>query len=178
VRAITVLAYDPQWAESFAREAHSLAALLGEGVIDIQHVGSTAVVGMYAKPIVDVLVVVGDLQPVDELEVEFTRRGYLVRGENGIPGRRYLVKGTHTERSHHIHIYAAGHPDRERMLAVRDYLRQNPAEAAAYSALKLELAAQFPADSAGYSAGKAAFVQSLLARALAWQHEQPTTAAD
>lgn len=169
---MAVVPYDSLWAKSFTAEAEELRALLGDSLIAIHHVGSTAVSGMSAKPIVDVLVVVRDLHAVDGLNEEFRRRGYLPRGENGIPGRCYLIKGTREIRSHHIHIFTPGHPEIERLLAVRDYLRQHLSEQAAYSAFKDDLARRFPTDRDRYVQGKELYMLSLIGRALEWRATQ------
>ena len=100
---------------------------------------------------------------------DFEALGYEYLGEFGIPGRRYLRKGG-DERTHQMHIFASDDVHAiARHLAVRDYLRAHPARAAAYGALKLELAARFPYDIDGYCDGKDAFVGALERDALEWR---------
>ncbi|NLD73909.1 MAG: GrpB family protein, partial [Chloroflexi bacterium] len=98
--------------------------------------------------------------------------GYWPRGENGIPGRRFYVKGTDEARTHHVHVFGADSPEVERHLAFRDFMIAHPAEAQAYARLKEDLAARFPEDAEGYVAGKDAFVQEREARASAWRRDR------
>ncbi len=168
VRQITVVPYDPAWVDAFRREAERLVALLGAELVAIHHIGSTSVPGLAAKPIVDILVEVRRIEAMDALAPQLEVQGYLPKGENGIPGRRYFIKGTEEVRSHHIHIFQVGNGEVARHLALRDYLRAHSEEAARYGALKAELAQHFPADAANYVAGKDALVKELERRALAW----------
>lgn len=159
----------PVWTERFAQEAAAIRRILGANCAAVRHIGSTAVPGLCAKPIIDILPVVYDLSLTDAAQAAFERIGYEYLGEFGIPGRRYLRKGG-DERTHQIHILAQS--DRrniERHLAVRDYLRTHPEAARQYGALKTALAARFPYDIEGYCDGKAAFMQQLEREALIWQ---------
>ena len=99
-RVIEVVDHDPGWKGQFEAEADIWRRLLGKDVVAIHHVGSTAIPGICAKPIIDLLVVVRDIERVDELDAEMVSRGYLPRGEYGIPGRRFFIKGTETHRTH------------------------------------------------------------------------------
>jgi GrpB-like predicted nucleotidyltransferase (UPF0157 family) len=168
-RRIVVLTYDPVWIESFRREAAVLAGLLGEELVAVHHIGSTSVPGLAAKPIVDMLVEVRAIAAIDDLTPALVERGYLARGEFGIPGRRYLIKGTIEERSHHIHIYEAGNPEIARHLAFRDYLRTHAEDAERYARLKRALAAVYPHDAESYAAGKEALAGEIERKALRWR---------
>ena len=166
---IVVTAWSPVWTERFAQEAAAIRRILGANCAAVHHIGSTAVPGLCAKPIIDILPVVYDLSLTDAAQAAFERIGYEYLGEFGIPGRRYLRKGG-DERTHQIHIFAQS--DRrniERHLAVRDYLRTHPEAARQYGALKTALAARFPYDIEGYCDGKAAFMQRLEREALIWR---------
>lgn len=165
---IVVTAYNPAWPGEFAREAAALRGALGENCLDIHHIGSTAVEGLKAKPIIDILPVVRDLGAVDARARDFEELGYEYLGEFGIPGRRYLRKGG-DERTHQIHIFSAeSRGEIRRHLAVRDYLRTHREEAEAYGRLKERLAEEYPYDIEGYCDGKDEFVKELERRALAW----------
>lgn len=169
---IRVVDYDPSWPERFRREAAVIRAVLGDDCRAIYHIGSTAVPGMAAKPIIDILPVVEDLEAVDDTASAFAALGYEYLGAFGIPGRRYLRKGG-DERTHQIHIFAQGDwTNIDRHLAVRDYLRTHPAEREAYVLLKRRLAAEHPWDIEGYCDGKEAFMHRLEAVALAWWMER------
>lgn len=166
---VRVTEYDPRWKDMFEAEARCIRAVLGENCLAVHHIGSTAVEGLAAKPIIDIMPVVKELAPVDGLNAAFEALGYECMGEFGIPGRRYYRKGGE-ERTHQIHLFAEeSAADIARHLAVRNYLRAHPAEAAEYGALKRKLAARFPEDIEGYCDGKDAFVRALQERALQWE---------
>lgn len=168
---IIVTPYNPDWPRMFRQEAETVGRILGDGAVCIFHIGSTAVEGLAAKPIIDMMPVVRSLKAADAAAAAFEAAGYEYLGEFGIPGRRYLRKGG-DERTHQIHIFAE--TDREnivRHLAVRDYLKAHADERRAYAALKTELAARFPYDIDGYCDGKEAFVKALEERARKWYRE-------
>ena len=145
--------------------------VFGPLLVELHHIGSTAVEGLWAKPILDLMPVVTSLEAVDRLDPELEALGYQCMGEFGIPGRRYFRKGG-DHRTHQLHVFQAG--DRKnilRHLAVRDYLRACPAEREAYGALKRWLAGQYPEDIEGYCDGKDSFVRALERRALDWYDE-------
>lgn len=151
---ITVVDHNPAWAAQYAAEAEKLRAVLGENCTAIHHIGSTAVPGLMAKPILDIMPVVRDLRAVDRAAEDFRQLGYEYLGEFGIPGRRYLRKGG-DERTHQVHIFQADDTENiERHLAVRDYLRTHDASVRQYGALKARLAQAFPYDIEGYCDGK------------------------
>lgn len=163
---VTVTEYDPRWEKLFEEEKRLIASILGDNAAEIYHIGSTAVHGLAAKPIIDVMPVVYSLSAVDEAKGAFERAGYEYLGEFGIKGRRYMCKGG-DERTHQVHVFHVS--DRQnvcRHLAVRDYLRAHPDEASAYAQLKKRLAAQFPYDIESYCDGKAQFVTELERKAL------------
>lgn len=165
---VRVVPYDPAWKELYQREAKAIRQILGDNLTSIHHIGSTAVEGLAAKPIIDILPVVRQLRRVDGCNPAFEALGYECMGEFGIPGRRYFRKGG-DNRTHQIHVFEQNNvADIRRHLAVRDYLRAHPDAASAYGALKTELAARYPQDIEGYCDGKDAFVKKLERDALAW----------
>lgn len=169
VRKIQVVPYDSRWPGRFAREADRLRAIFGAQVVAIHHIGSTAIPNISAKPIIDVLVEVVSIAAIDAFNQEMIERSYLPKGEFGIPGRRFFIKGTEERRSHHVHVFQAGDPEMQRHLAFRDYMIAHPEEAEAYSVLKRELAREFPHDAEGYMAGKNDFIVEVERKALAWK---------
>ncbi|HEU0301249.1 MAG TPA: GrpB family protein [Longimicrobium sp.] len=148
----------------------SIMAALGENVVAIHHVGSTAIPDIHAKPVIDLLVEVGDIAEVDGRSSAMESLGYEVMGEYGIPGRRYFRKddrgGT---RTHHIHAFQAGSEEVERHLAFRDYLIAHPADAQRYSELKRRLAREHPHSMDGYMDGKDGFIKEMDRRAARWR---------
>ena len=156
---------DPGWPDAFEAEAARLAPRLGPRVA-LHHVGSTAVPGLAAKPIIDILAVAPSLSDLDAAAPRMAALGYEAMGALGIDGRRYFRRIVGGLRTHHLHGFEEGSPHVARHLAFRDHLRAHPAEAAAYAALKRDLAARHAGDWPGYCDGKAAFVDAVEARAL------------
>lgn len=166
---IIVAKYNPDWPQMFAQEATVIKEILGSNCIAVHHIGSTAVPGLSAKPIIDFMPVVKSLAKVDEVAKKFESIGYEYLGAFGITGRRYLRKGG-DERTHQIHIFEEGNTqDIQRHLAVRDYLRYFPEIASEYADLKSNLAKEFPYDIDGYCNGKEDFVKKLELKALQWK---------
>jgi len=110
-----------------------------------------------------------DVVALDSFDDAMAAIGYVAKGEFGIVGRRFYLKGS-TERTHHVHAFDCRSDGLLRHLAVRDYLRAHPSEAANYAELKIRLAEQFPHDNDGYCDGKHDFVQALEQRALHWSN--------
>ena len=120
---IIVRIYDPAWERSYKLEKELITSILGQNLVEIHHIGSTAVKGLSAKPIIDIMPIVKNLSEVDIVANKFIKIGYEYLGEFGISGRRYLRKGG-DERTHQIHIFQSDDKQNiERHLAVRDYLR-------------------------------------------------------
>ena len=166
--------YTPKWRRLFEEEKARLQAAIGPYVLDIQHVGSTSIPGMIAKPIIDIGVSVTSfegarvcIQPVEQL-------GYEYRGEFGIPLRHYFVKGD--PRTHHLHMHELGSPDWENQVLFRDYLIQHPDLAEEYAALKMDLAQRYPTDREAYLEAKAPFIQRVMgmARSAVYEIRQAT----
>jgi GrpB-like predicted nucleotidyltransferase (UPF0157 family) len=170
LRRIMVVPYDARWPDLFQEEADELVTIFGEEVVAIHHIGSTAIPGIHAKPIIDILVEVQDIERIDAFNQEMTERGYLPKGEFGIRGRRFFIKGTEEIRTHHVHVFQTGDREYERHLAFRDYLRAHPAEAQVYSRLKQELARRFPHDIDSYMAGKNDLIKETERKAKAWKN--------
>lgn len=156
---VVVTEYDPAWPQEFERETELLSRVFGANLAAIHHIGSTAVPGLAAKPIVDIMPVVYDLEAVDAHRADFEALGYEYLGEFGIPGRRYMRKGG-DERTHQVHVFKAGDEvNITRHIAFRDYLRSHPEVCREYAALKRSLAARFPWDIDAYCEGKERFVK-------------------
>lgn len=160
--------YSPDWPAEFEREAARLRTLLGDELVFVHHIGSTSVPGLAAKPIIDLLPEVRSLALIDELTPVFEQAGYVAKGENGLPGRRYFTKDHDDYRTHNIHIYQAGDPDIERHLAFRDYLRSHAQVRDEYAVLKRAIFARRSADIAAYSADKDAWIKGVERLALEW----------
>lgn len=168
---IRVVEHNKIWAEKFEEEAIKIKKILGDNLAEIYHIGSTSVSGLLAKPIIDIMPVVYDIEAIDIHNTEFTELGYEPMGEYGIIGRRFFRKGG-DDRTHHIHIFQIDNDyDISRHLAVRDYLRTHSKEAVVYGELKKKLALKFPEDNEGYCDGKDSYVKSLERKALEWYNK-------
>jgi len=154
-RRIVAVPYDPRWTDLFARERAAIVQACGCHVSAVHHIGSTAVPGLAAKPVIDILAVLREPEDGVLCIAPLKVLGYRFRGANGIDGRYYFTKGN--PRSRHLHMYPADHPEVGRHLRFRDYLRSDPDEAAAYADLKLRLAARFADDLLAYAAAKDEF---------------------
>ena len=174
-RKIEVVPHDSKWSDLFEEAVQELTAVFGEDVVAAHHIGSTAIPGILAKPIIDVLLIVRDIDRIDSFNREMRRRGYLPQGEFGIAGRRFFIKGSEIHRTHHIHVFEEGHMAINRHLVFRDYLRAHPDDAQAYSRLKDELAQRFPHDIDGYMAGKHDFIKEIERRAEVWKIAETQT---
>lgn len=156
VRKIELAEYNPDWPVLFASEAKAIKAVLGASVINIHHIGSTAVPGLAAKPIIDILLEVADITALTRANPLKTLH-YQARGESGIAGRRYFIKGG-SVRTHHLHGFITGDANIARHLAFRDYLRANPAAAAEYAEVKRNAARACHNNGSVYAALKAPFL--------------------
>ncbi|MGD8106365.1 GrpB family protein [Pantoea sp. FN0302] len=165
MRTIIVVPYDDKWPEMFEAESLLIKTLLGGVAKSIHHIGSTSVPGLSAKPVIDILLEVSDINELDRYNSAMTRAGYVARGENGISGRRYFIKGG-DQRSHQVHAFAVGDMQVVRHLAFRDYLRKNRAIAGKYAEIKLSAALLSKNDVHRYSALKANFIEHHLRLAL------------
>jgi GrpB-like predicted nucleotidyltransferase (UPF0157 family) len=162
MRKVEVVPHDPLWQQEFAIESARVKIALGENVIAIHHIGSTAIAAIHAKPIIDMLVEVSAIDRLDDRNSHMQALGYECMGEFGISGRRFFRKDNVAGiRTHHIHTFATESAQVKRHLAFRDYMNAHPEAARAYGELKQQLAQQFPTDIQGYMDGKAAFIREI-----------------
>ncbi len=164
---IEIKPYDPNWPNAFEKEAALIRQALGDNCLTIHHIGSTAVPGLAAKPIIDMIPVVKDIAEVDNYNAVMEVLGYKAMGEYGIPLRRYFQKGL-LHRTHNIHVFEQNNPEIELNILFRDHLRKNPNARDEYALLKYKLIAEESShqknDSIyrGYTLGKHDFIQSIL----------------
>lgn len=163
---VQIVPYNPRWPALFEHEAALLRQTLDEVAVGIHHIGSTSVPGLVAKPIIDILLEVTQLDALDALTPAMQAIGYEARGEFGLPGRRYFPKGG-IDRTHQVHAYATGNASLARHLAFRDYLRAHPDTAQEYGELKQVVARACEGDLERYCEGKDACVKRIEALALA-----------
>jgi GrpB-like predicted nucleotidyltransferase (UPF0157 family) len=164
--------YSPDWPDRFAREAEALNLILGEEFVCIHHIGSTAVPGLAAKPIIDLLPVVLNVNRIDALARKFEAAGYKAWGEYGLQGRRYFTKDNGEHRAHNVHIFQKDNPDIERHLAFVAYLRSHEQARHDYAQLKREVYARHPADIDAYNLGKDAWIKRVEVIAVKWYRQE------
>jgi GrpB-like predicted nucleotidyltransferase (UPF0157 family) len=172
VRKIELVEYNPKWVEMYEEEAASVMSALGNNAIRIHHIGSTAILGICAKPIIDILVEAGRIESIDSKNEAMIELGYEPRGEFGIPGRRYFSKGSDEKRTHHVHIFQVGDPQIEHHINFRDYLIAHPDKAKEYCKLKKQLAARYPKDVGSYTDEKSEFISDIDKKALEWVYNK------
>ncbi len=170
-RHVDVVPYRDDWPAQFKKEADALRHIFQDQLVSIYHFGSTAIPGTSAKPIIDIMLTVRQIESADELTPRLAALGYHAVGEYGISGRRFFYKGTEDLRSHHLHIYQYDNPHILRHIAFRDYMRSHPISARQYSRLKEQLALQFQDDMDSYITGKSDFVKEQEQQALTWWWE-------
>jgi GrpB-like predicted nucleotidyltransferase (UPF0157 family) len=168
----TFTEYSLLWPLKFKQEAKRLQALLGDEIIAIHHIGSTSVPGLAAKPIIDLLPLVRNIEHIDDRIPMLEEVGYKAWGEYGLPGRRYFTKDKGGYRTHNIHIYQVEHPDVERHLAFCAYLISHKQVCQEYEALKREAYRYHPADIAAYNDGKNDWIKKIEPVALEWYQQQ------
>jgi GrpB-like predicted nucleotidyltransferase (UPF0157 family) len=184
--AIAIVEYDPRWPALYEEERERIVAAIDEWAPDVHHVGSTAVPGLAAKPIIDIMVAMRSEHEMVLAITPLVQTGYECLGEYGIPGRIYFRKTLETPglgqshggvaRTHHLHMFPAGHAEWDRHIHFRDYLRAHPSVAMEYQSLKRELAARFSTDFEGYTDAKTEFIRGIEARAaLALSPSHPST---
>jgi len=168
-----VLPHDPRWSDLYRAEATAIRAALPEIEIALHHIGSTAIPGIRAKPVIDMLGEVAELRALEDRNGALMALGYEALGAHGIAGRRYFLKADGAgRRTHHLHVYAVGDPHVARHIAFRDYLRQHPGRAAEYDRLKARLTRGGVSSREAYQSGKAPFIVRIEAEALAWSRRE------
>jgi GrpB-like predicted nucleotidyltransferase (UPF0157 family) len=161
---VVVVPSNPRWPGLFAMAATELRAALGSAILDVHHVGSTAVRGLSAKPILDILVSVPNFAEAVKLAPRLLPLGYEFRPEEQIPDRHYFRRPAGGElRTHHLSLAEPDSRYQRVTLAFRDALRRDASLAASYARLKEELAQRFPFDRPAYLEGKSEFVTEVLA---------------
>jgi GrpB-like predicted nucleotidyltransferase (UPF0157 family) len=164
---IVVVPYDPTWPRWFRDVAAGLRATLGGTALRIDHIGSTAVPGLAAKPVLDVQISVAGFEPLAAFRDPLESLGYVYRAENPERTKRYFREPPGARRTH-IHVRQRGHWSEQFALLFRDYLRGHRVAAARYAALKTELAPRYRHDGAGYVAAKEPFIWATMRAADAW----------
>jgi GrpB-like predicted nucleotidyltransferase (UPF0157 family) len=161
---ITIEDYDPLWPEKFETLRSRIAPVLNGLATAIEHVGSTAVPGLAAKPIIDIDILLGSATHLPLVYTRLGSLGYEHRGDLGVAGRE-AFRTPPRQIAHHLYVCPPGSQEYSRHIAFRDYLRTHPEDVSAYAALKRNLAHKFATDREAYNQGKTEFVRQILRRA-------------
>ena len=166
---VVIVEYDPQWPTLYEEEKERILAVVGRVIVAVEHIGSTAVPGLGAKPIIDIMAAVPHLADAEQCIEPLETIGYEYVPEYNdiIPERRYFHKGPPEGRTHHLHIVELTSEFWERHLLFRDFLRTHPEEAQQYDLLKKELAVRFRSNREAYTDAKTSFIESAVAKAQA-----------
>lgn len=164
---IVVVPYDLEWPSHFRQLGARLRAALGGVALRIDHIGSTAITGMSAKPIVDVQVSVAALEPMEPYRTPLEALGFRWRADNEDRTKRYFREPPGSPRTH-LHVRRTGSWSEQFALLFRDYLRAHPDDAAAYAELKHRLAAQHRDQREAYVEAKRPFIWQVMDRATEW----------
>lgn len=168
MRRTIINEWTSDWQTSYEEEARQLKRVFQEQLIQIFHIGSTSIPTIgYAKPIIDIVMGVANIDLVALYNEKMATLGYVAHGANGITDRFYYTKGGNN-RTHHVHIYHAGHKNINLHLQFKFYMNQHTEKARQYGLVKKELAAIFPYDSSSYQKAKESYVNSLMEKAIQW----------
>lgn len=162
---VKLLPYSYQWKELYKEEEKLLYSLVGEYVVDIQHVGSTSIEGLPSKPIIDIALGVNSLEDVEKFRASLEGAGYHFRGNGGIEGRVLFAKGSKELRTHYLHVEAFNSDLWKNHVYFRDYLLLNRNLIEEYSKLKKDLTLKFGKDRESYTKGKNEFITAVLKKA-------------
>ncbi|UCH59457.1 MAG: GrpB family protein [Anaerolineales bacterium] len=170
---VRLFGHQPEWAGLFIEEKKRLQAAIGAYILDIQHIGSTSIPALPAKPILDIAIGVADFETAEVCIPPLQQIGYHYRGEHGISRRHYFVRGAQTVRgqvrTHHLHVLEMQSEQWRQHLLFRDTLRRNPQLASEFAIYKRKIASMFKDDRAAYQAAKDVFVSRMLAK---WESAQ------
>jgi len=165
--------HDPAWSTKFEVDRHAIERALRHRRTRIEHIGSTAIPGLAAKPVIDIMVLIDDIttfrdcvEPLRELHYH-----YVPYGEKTSPERRWFCKPNASARTHHLHLVEQGSPFHLARLRFRDYLRAHRSMALEYEKLKRTLAEIHREDRNAYTEGKSEFVERTLRAAIAYERE-------
>lgn len=157
--------YNRAWKVSFEKEKELLSKVLKGKILSIEHVGSTSIPGLKAKPIIDICVVVQNLEEVPTFENILKPYGYHFRGHQGVMDRYFFAKGPEESRTHYIHFETINSTSYQNHILFRDYLIKHPEYIEKYEKLKESLARKYSKERNKYTAGKADFIQSVISLA-------------
>ena len=158
--------YKQEWSDQYEAEVARLRAIAGDRLLGFEHIGSTAIEGMPAKPIIDLIAFVDSLDNAEDIITCLENNGYELRPDDDVPERLFLAKGPQTNRTHYLSLAEPNSDFSVEKVAFRDYLQAHPETAEEYASLKESLADRYAEQRARYTAEKGAFIQDVLERAM------------
>ena len=161
---VKLASHHKQWAKLFEKEKQRLLSVLGKIKVSIEHVGSTAVPGLKAKPILDIVLSSPSHKLSKKIYKILEKNGYTDHGEVGIPERHLFVRGTEEKRTHHLHVTLKNSDFWKEHILFRDYLLAHKGALTKYNTLKIKLSKQYANDRKSYTKAKNAFIQNTLAK--------------
>lgn len=162
---VTLVEYNPDWPSQFEEDKRSILRASGDRILGTEHIGSTSIEGLPAKPIIDIAVGVRDLNEVESMIEPLKQAGYEYVHKPELVDRRFFRKGPWGKGTTHVHVCEYKGVQWREKLAFRDYLRAHPEVRAAYADLKKDLASRYENDRPTYTSEKEPFIRSVLAKA-------------
>ena len=159
---VELIPHQPEWEQLYEAEVRRLQSIAGDRLHDFEHIGSTAIEGISAKPIIDLLAVVRDLEAARDLIPILEEHEYEYRPNGDVRGRLFLAKGPRTNRTHYLSLAESDSDFYREKIAFRDYLRTHPDAATEYDELKRELACEHSDDRPNYTEKKGDFIEDIL----------------
>jgi len=167
---VIIVPYDPRWPKLFLQLGAALRKALGETAVRIDHIGSTSIPGLDAKPIIDIQISVISFEPLDSYRIPMEKLGHAFRADNPDRTKRYFREAPGQRRTH-IHVRRAGSWAEQSALLFRDYLRAHAEDARRYAILKYHLSEKYGEDRLGYTEGKAPFIWEIVKKADRWSQD-------
>ena len=164
-KKVKLLPYNPAWKKLYKKEEKFLRSVIGKQVLDIQHVGSTSIPGVKAKPIIDIAIGVKNLKSGKKCIKPLEKLGYEHKGGAGIKGRHFFAKGSEKNRTHYVHIVKLNGRFWKNCILFRDYLQKHKRTIKKYNELKEKLAKKYKDNRKKYTAQKHSFIQGIIKKA-------------
>lgn len=163
--------YNPNWKKEYLKEEKLLKKVLKDYIIHIEHVGSTSIKGLKAKPVIDIIIVIKSLKEIPEIENILKAYDYSNRGPQGVDDRMFFAKGPEDGRTHYIHFTEPKSNTYYDLVYFKRYLLEHPEYIKKYCELKQELASKYAEERSKYTAGKNEFIKDVIAKAKEEYHD-------
>lgn len=154
--------YNPNWELEYAKEAELLKKVLGKNIIEIEHIGSTSIKGLMAKPIIDIIIVLKDFNNIEEIERLLKDYGYQNHGQHGVEDRYFFTKGSEEARTHYLHFTTPNSNTYYDQVYFKRFLLEHDDYLKEYCALKQKLASIYPEERSKYTEGKKELISKII----------------